>query len=587
MATRTPLAAAFLVLPVLTLLCVGCGSNSELVHDVTSEWGIDFQHSPGEHEQAYFMPQCVGSGAAFFDYDNDGRLDIYLLQNGGPNSGRTNKLYRQQANGTFKDVTMDSGLDVDGFAMGVATGDVNNDGLVDVLVSEYGRTRLFQNRTSGSQPKFVDVSTQASIENNSWGTSVCFFDYNRDGWLDIVLVNYLNYDPSRWCADGSGRQDYCGPDAFPGRASRLFRNLGDADQDGFGDVKFEDVTISSGLGDHLGPGLAVFCADFDGDRWPDIFIANDGKPNHLWMNKQDGTFTEEAVTRGLAYNSMGKSEADMGIAIGDVDGNGLFDIFVTHLTTETHTLWIQQPRGVFSDKTVSFGLTAAKWRGTGFGTVLADLDNDGDLDLVLVNGRVARATSPEPKVADGLAPFWVDYAERDQILLNDGSGKYVDVSSDNSCFSEHASVSRGLACADFNNDGALDLLVTRVAGPPGLYQNRNVQKGNWLLVRAIDPRLKRDAYGAEIYVSAGKTRLMRWINPGYSYLCSHDARAHFGLGKLKRIDQIDVVWPDGDAESFPAAAANQQIVLEKGKGTTLDMREVAQHGPGFFLVERK
>ena len=273
-------------------------------------------------------------------------LDILLLQNGGPDSGLPNRLYQQKVDGSFEDKSENSGLDVDGFAMGVAVGDINNDGRVDALVTEYHRSRLFLNQTVESTPKFVDISRAASLENDSWATSCCFVDYNRDGWLDMVLVNYVNYDPSRSCFDGAGRQDYCGPQAFNGRPTKLYKNLGDADNDGVGDARFEDVTDASGLSLQPGPGLGVFCADFDGDRWPDIFIANDGAPNHLWMNKQDGTFSEEAVARGIGYNSMGKSEADMGIAIGDVDNNGLFDIFVTHLTRETHTLWTQGPRNI-------------------------------------------------------------------------------------------------------------------------------------------------------------------------------------------------------------------------------------------------
>ncbi len=546
----------------------GCRSESKsLLSNVTKDVGIHFEHTPGENDQKYFMPRSVGSGAAFLDFDNDGLLDILLLQNGGPGSGITNQLYRQTTDGSFADVSLNSGLDVDGFAMGVAVGDINNDGRVDVLVTEYRQSRLFLNQTIGATPKFVDISESAALDNDAWGTSSCFFDYNRDGWLDLVLVNYVNYDPSRACYDGAGRQDFCGPHAFKGRPTRLFKNLGDVDRDGLGDARFEDVTTSSGLSQKPGPGLGVFCADFDGDQWPDIFIANDGAPNHLWMNRQDGTFSEEAVARGIAYNSMGKSEADMGIAIGDVDGNGLFDIFVTHLARETHTLWTQGPRGVFADKTATSGLTKTAWRGTGFGTAFADLDNDADLDLVLVNGRVMRAKSRPSNIAPGLADFWADYAQQDQILLNDAAGMFADVSEENSYFSAHASVSRGLACADFNNDGSMDLLVTHIAEPPALFKNVKAKAGNWIAIKAVDPELNRDAYGAEVYVMANGKRFMRWINPGYSFMCSNDPRAHFGLGSMKSIDKILVVWPDGRTESFPPVPINQQHTLKKGMGT--------------------
>lgn len=563
---------------VCALVGPGCQKSpppaAQLFEDVTADVGIDFRHIPGKHEQEFFMPRCVGSGAAFFDFDGDGRLDVYCIQNGGPDSNLTNRLYRQ-VDGVFEDVTDGSGLDVDGFAMGTAAGDINNDGKLDVVVSEYGRARLFLNESTGSKPQFRDISAAAGVQNELWGTSTCFVDYDRDGWLDLVLVNYVNYDPTRWCAGRGGTQDYCGPDAFPGRATRLLHNLGDVDGDGLGDAKFEDVTSASGLAEHPGPGLGVFCADFDGDRWPDIFIANDGQPNHLWINQKDGTFKEDAITRGLGYNSMGDSEADMGIAIGDVNSDGFFDIFVTHLTTETHTLWSQGPRGIFIDRTATSGLASTNWRGTGFGTVMADLDNDGDMDLVLANGRVTRVPGHAPEVPEDLDEFWAPYAERDQVLLNDGTGKFIDASETNLTLSKLAGVSRGLACGDFNNDGLLDLLVTRIAGPPALLKNVAPNAGSWLLVRAVNDELKRDAYGAEVYVDVEDKTYMRWVNPGYSYLCSNDPRAHFGLGEAKHVAKVKIVWPDGNVEAFPGCDVNQQITLTKGSGTPLSIDELA------------
>jgi hypothetical protein len=569
---------------VFGMLCVatiGCGQKSknaplnadaDLFVDVTTDVGVDMKHVAGGDD--YFMPRSVGSGAAFLDFDDDGLLDILLLQNGGPNSGATHRLYRQDPSGKFVDSTAGSGLDVDGFAMGVAVGDINNDGKVDVLISEYGNARLFLNQSDSSGAKFVDITKPSGLSNSLWGTSCCIFDYDRDGWLDMLLVNYVSYDPSRWCADGGGRQEFCGPDAFNGRPSKLYRNLGDVDHHGVGDAKFEDVTVSSGLSDHPGPGLGVFCADFDGDRWPDIFVANDGKPNHLWINQTDGTFKEEAVSRGLGYNSMGDSEADMGIAIGDVSGDGFFDLFVTHLTTETHTLWSQGPRGIFVDRTATSGLASTKWRGTGFGTVMADLDNDGDLDLALANGSVL-GNSVHAKEGD----FWSRYAEQDQILLNDGNGKFLDASTENSSVSKVAGVSRGLACADFNNDGSLDLLFTKIAGPPALFKNVKQDSGNWLLVRAIDEKLNRDAYGAEVYVFVGDKTFMRWVNPGYSYLCSNDPRAHFGLGSATEVTEIKIVWPDGSVEAFPGVKVNQLVTIAKGQGKPITIDELAVGHP--------
>lgn len=540
---------------------------SELFRDVTKAWGIDFVHQALEHEQIFFMPRSIGSGAALFDFDGDEKLDLFLVQNGGAGSGAKNRLYRQ-VNGRFEDVSANSGLDVDGSGMGVTCGDLNNDGRIDVLVTEYGAAKLFVNRTMGSRPHFEEITAASGIDNRLWGTSTCCLDYDRDGWLDLLLVNYLNYDPSRWCADGSSSQEFCGPDNFPGCVAKLFRNRG-VEKPG-DDPRFEEVTVSSGLGAQAGPGLGVFCADFDGDRWPDILVANDGHPNYLWMNQRDGKFKEEATSRGLAYNSMGRTEANMGIAVGDVDTDGLFDILVTHLSEETHTLWSQESTGLFIDKTAVSGVSAAKWRGTGFGTALADLDNDSDLDLVIVNGRVTRASGRLPEPEPGLAQFWWPYAQRDQVLLNTGKGRFEDASDANPTLSRFASVSRGLACGDINQDGALDLVVTRIAGPPAVLLNRAVASGSWLRVRAFDPRWSRDAYGAEVRVTAGGKTAMRWINPGYSFLCSNEPVAHFGLGALDRVDQIEVMWPDGVREIFPGGEVNRGVTVRRGEGESVN-----------------
>ncbi len=541
--------------------------------DVTEECGLRFVHDAGP-TGAYFMPQIMGSGAALLDFDGDGRLDIYLVHNGGPGGAR-NQLFHQERDGTFRDVSAGSGLDVAGYGMGVAVGDVNNDGRPDVLLTEYGRLRLFLNNGDGT---FRDVTKPAGLESVHWGTSACFFDYDRDDWLDLVVVNYLDYSPSRPCGDAR-KPDYCHPNAFNGVVACLYHNRGPAPPKN--EVRFEDVTLKSGLGRLPGPGLGVVCADFDGDGWPDVFVANDSKPNHLWVNQRDGTFKEEAVVRGLAYNGLGRAQANMGVALGDVSGAGLFDLYVTHLTEETNTLWRQGPRGLFRDGTGATGLAGSRWRGTGFGTVLGDFDHDGALDLAVVNGRVARSTGAAGAPGDfppEMAPFWRDYAERSQLFVNEGGGRFRDVSPDNKPFCGTAAVARGLACGDLDGDGALDLLVTTVAGPARLYRNVAPNRGHWLMVRALDPALKRDAYGAEVTVRAGGRSWRRWLNPGSSYLCSNDPRAHFGLGPAERVEAVEVLWPDGSAEVFPGCPADRVLELRKGSGQKKADKETRREG---------
>ncbi len=545
--------------------------------EATEELGLHFVHEAGP-TGTYFMPQQVGSGAALFDFDNDGRLDLYLLQNAGPGSGVTNRLFRQNSAGRFEDVSAGSGLDVDGFNMGVAVGDVNNDGLPDVLVTQYGGVKLFLNLGGG---KFRDVTQEAGLSNPAWGASAAFFDYDRDGWLDLVVVNYVDYDPTWSCQGPLGKADYCAPRTFHGRVSRLFHNLGRpagaGQPQGPAPVKFQDVTEESGFARRPGPGLGVVCADFDGDGWPDVFVANDGAANHLWMNQRDGTFREEAVQRGVAYNGMGKAQAGMGIALGDVDGDGLLDLFVTHLGDETNTLWRQSPRGLFQDRTSATGLTTSSWRGTGFGTLLADFDLDGSLDLALVNGRVSAAA----KVDDSsLGPFWSSYGERNQLFRGDGKGNFRDVSRANDAFCGRVNVARGLARGDVDGDGREDLVVTAVSGPARVFRNVAPRRGHWLRVRAVLPGDKlpagstgaRDALGTEVRVRAGGRTWVSWLHPAESYVCSGEPLATFGLGGAAHVEGIDVLWPDGSRESFPGCDADRKVELRKGEGRPQDRR---------------
>jgi enediyne biosynthesis protein E4 len=527
--------------------------------DVTDASGLDFVHDVGDLS-SFRTSQINGSGVGLFDFDGDGLLDIYLLTHGGPDSPSTNRLFKNMGNGTFKDVTCNSGLGIAGFNTGVAVGDVNNDGWPDVLVTQYGGVRLFLNNGDGA---FTDVTEASGLMNPLWATSASFFDDDRDGWLDLVVVNYLD-DGFTVCYGDTGAREYCGPGQCKGTVTKLFRNLGFTGKDKAPPARFKDVTVLSGLAKAPGPGLGVYCADFNGDGWPDIFVANDGNPNHLWINQKDGTFLEQAFAHGIAVDAMGQAQAGMGVAIGDVDGDGLLDIFVTHLAVERNTLWHQGPmRGNFVDKTARAGLLHSEWRGTGFGTLMGDFDHDGWLDIAVVNGAIGRGTAtPNPALKAHLK----EYSERNQLFRNLGQGKFQDISLGNPPFCGTPNVCRGLVQGDIFGTGALDLVVSPIAGRASIYRNNVAKGGHWLLVRAVDPRLKRDAYGAEIRVRAGDRQWLRLINPAYSFQCSNDPRAHFGLGSATSVDAIEVLWPDGRAEVFPGGSVNERRVLRRGEG---------------------
>jgi hypothetical protein len=568
--------AAFTVPLLATALAafVGCNSSTQPVQtaaedkgvpwfeDATESLGLDFVHDPGP-TGTYFMPQSTGSGCGIIqEGEGEGALYIYLVHLGGP-QGKKNQLFKQQPNGTFKDVSAGSGLDFAGYCTGVAVGDVNNDGLPDVIVTEYGGIKLFLNLGDGH---FEDVTAESGLSNPVWGMSAAFFDYNRDGLLDLFVANYLDYDSKKDCLSQTGARDFCGPRSFHPRTSKLFRNRGPraktADQ-AAARVYFEDVSFASGIGRLPGPGLGVVCADFNGDAWPDIFVANDTKPNRLWINQKDGTFKDEAASRGAAYTVMGMAYSGMGVAVGDVAGTGMLDLYVTHLNIETHTLWRQGPRGQFRDQTVDAGLMDTRWRGTGFGTVMADFDLDGAVDIAVVNGHINRLN----KASGTVLGFWEAYAEHNQLFANNGTGKFRDVSLANPAFCQQWNVGRGLAVVDINNDGAPDLLVTTVGGRARLYRNIAPNRGHWLKVRALDPALKRDAYGAEVRVRAGTHTWIRLINPAQSYLSSCTPLALFGLAKTDRIDAIEVTWPDGSPpERFDGGAVDRLLVLRKGEG---------------------
>ncbi len=522
--------------------------------DITKQSKLNFAHDPAV-EGIYFYPEVMGPGGAFFDYDNDGDLDIYVANGAYRASGKpklTHRLFRQESNGIFVDVTESSRLADTGYGMGVAMGDIDNDGDIDVYVANYGPNKLYRNNGDGT---FTEISQQAGIKNSAWATAAIFFDYDRDGYLDIYIATYVTYDPAVICTDKSGKRDYCGPQAYQGEADVLYRNNGNG--------TFTDVSIASGIGKIIAKGLGVVAADFDMDHYPDLYVANDGEPNQLWINQHNGTFLDVALPLGAAVNAAGQAEAGMGIAIGDLDADADPDLLITHLRGETNTLFRHSGKLGFQDDTASSGLGAFSLPYTGFGTGYFDYDQDGDLDVAVVNGRVTRG----PLLTQNNPPkYWDHYAEPNLLYENDGSGKFIAKHEQAGPFCSDIENSRGLAFGDVDNDGDIDLLVTNDGEPAKLYRNDVKQKGHWLMIQAKDPALKRDAIGSIITITVAGKKIVRSVTPGYSYLSYNDPRVHFGLGTATSVEQILVTWPDGSSEKFPPAKADQFLVLEKGKG---------------------
>jgi hypothetical protein len=515
--------------------------------EVAGESGLGFEHRTG-HSEALRMQEIVAAGAALFDHDGDGDLDIYLTSGASPN-----RLFRQEAGGRFVDATAESGLGDTGYGIGVAVGDVDNDGDPDVYVSNFGADRLYINRGDGS---FEDGTDSAEIRVGGFSTSAVFCDYDGDGFLDLYVARYVRWDPEQYCTDSSGQRDYCHPKAFNPAADVLLHNAGDG--------TFRDVTREAGLASAQAAGLGVICEDLDDDGRPDFYVANDQYANYLWVNRGDGTFEDRGLLTGAAYNLEGKPEAGMGVVAADLDGDEDLDLFVTHLVGQSNTLYSNLGGGLFEDATGRAGLAEGSLLYTGFGTVAIDIELDGDLDLVVANGRVFRA-EPLPDVL--VAAPWNHYAEPNLLFLNRGGGVFERNQRSAPALTGAVEVSRALATGDVDNDGDLDLLVANAEGPTRLYRNEAPRSGHWLLVRVVDPRLGRDAIGAHVTAVAGSARILRTVTRGFSYLSSNDPRVHFGL-PTDQLERLEVRWPDGLREHFDVEGVDRVMQLERGRGRT-------------------
>jgi len=518
--------------------------------DVTATAKITWTHDNLATPDKYLI-ETMGGGGAFLDYDQDGWMDIFLVNSGPtlyhkPKSPIRNALYRNNRDGTFTDVTEKAGLAVKGFGQGVAVGDFNNDGYPDIYVTNFGNNTLYQNNCDGT---FTDVTDKAGVGGSGWSTSAAFFDYDNDGYLDLFVCHYLDWDFSKntFCGEPKpGYRSYCHPNNFKGVSNKLYHNNGDG--------TFTDVTRKAGIESTEGKGLGVVCADINGDGWMDIFVANDAVRNFLFINNGDGTFTENALLAEVAYSMSGKPQSGMGCDFGDIDSDGLCDLVVTNIELEPNNVYHNNGDNTFNDITVSVGLAQVALLFSGFGVRFADYDNDGDLDLVIANGH--------PLDNIHLFRDGVTWAERPFVHDNIG-GKFVDVSNERGEAMKKKYSGRGLAMGDFDNDGDEDFLLVQNGGPPVLLRNDGGNQNNWIGLRLIGTRSNRDAVGARVTLTAGNLKIVRQIVGGSSYCSAHDPRLLIGIGKRAKVDSIEIRWPSGAVVQINDALVNRYNTVKE------------------------
>jgi hypothetical protein len=540
-------------------------TNEPVFKDGSEAAGVDFRHFNGG-TGSYYLPEITGSGVAVFDMDNDGDLEIYFVQgsflrtDGQPQKSGAkplDQLYRNDSaneiNGQktvrFTNVTEPSGISASGYGMGVTAADINNDGWKDLYVSNFGANQLFVNSQDGT---FTDMALDAGVSDDRWSTSSAFLDYDRDGWLDLYVASYVDFTVKgkKQCYTMSSATDYCGPDAYNPLPDRLFRNKGDG--------TFEDVSLPAGINGLKGAGLGVVALDANSDGWIDIYVANDGDPNFLWINQKDGSFVDEALLSGVALNRSGKPEAGMGVDAGDFDSDGDEDLFVTHLMGETNTLYVNLGDSFFEDNTIEAGLHSASFNTTSFGTSWLDFDNDGRLDLLTLSGAVriieelARSGDPFP------------LSQKNQLFHNSGNGVFREVSATAGAAFQIPEVSRGAATGDIDNDGDIDVVILNNSGPARLLLNQSHPGHAWINIRLIGPT-GRDMLGAlATLIFPDGTRISRRVRNDGSYCSSRDPRILFGCGSQTLDPSLEVLWPNGETEKWSKLPLKSFWTLRQG-----------------------
>jgi hypothetical protein len=531
--------------------------------DIAAKAGLTATNTFGGLDTKKYIIETTGTGVAIFDYDNDGWPDI-LLVNGTTliplTTGKppTSHLYHNNHDGSFTDVTEKSGLNKTGWGQGVCVGDYDNDGWEDLYVTYYGKNVLYHNNGDGS---FTDVSESAGVSGSGklWGTGCAFVDYDRDGKLDLMVANYVDFDLATTPAPGEradclwkGVPVMCGPRGLPWAKNILYHNLGNG--------KFEDVTTEAHIDQTTGHyGFSVTTLDFNDDGWPDIYVACDSTASILYRNNRDGTFTDVAVLAGAAFNEDGKEQAGMGSTAADFNGDGKLDLFKTNFSDDTATLYHNNGDGTFDDVTFAAGL-GLHTQYLGWGTMFLDFDNDGWPDLLLVNGHVYPEVDKQH--------LGSNYQEPRILYHNNGDGKFTDVSELAGPAITTANSSRGLAVGDLWNDGRTSAVINNMSAAPSLLENQMRYLNHWIAIKAVGTKSNRDGIGARITIKAGKRIFVDDVRSGSSYISNSDMRVHFGLGAATKIDSLEIRWPNGQTEKFPAPAVDKIHAIKEGSGTS-------------------